>query len=274
MTTKIKLILLALLPAIALGGCAVVHQDEIGVKRTAGKLREETLSPGMYAVGPFSRVLKLPNHVINLEIALDLPSKEGLTVASEISILYRIDPDAAHKILSEAGEDYEASLLLSTFRSASADVCARFMAKDMHSGSRADIEAAIQERMTSLLANRGFIVEAVLLKSIKLPPGLSRAIEQRLEAEQDAMRMQFVLQQEQLEAERKMIAAKGTRDAQIVLSEGLTDRILKLRALETFLELAKSPNAKIIITDPTNPMQLEADSTGDVTPLRQNAKTE
>ena len=72
MTTKIKLILLALLPAIALGGCAVVHQDEIGVKRTAGKLREETLSPGMYAVGPFSRVLKLPNHVINLEIALDL----------------------------------------------------------------------------------------------------------------------------------------------------------------------------------------------------------
>ena len=239
---------------VALSGCAVVYQDEIGVKRTAGKLRSETLQPGIYFVGPLTRMLKLPSRVVNLEVKLDLPSREGLTVSSEISIIYRIDTKAAHKILSEAGSDYEQSLILSSFRSAAADVCARYMAKDMHSGSRAEIEAKIQERMTEILSTRGFIVESVLMKSIRLPSGLSRSIEMRLEAEQDSMRMQFVLERERQEAERKMIEAQGTRDAQQVLSEGLTEQILRLRALEAFILLANSPNAKIIITDPKSPL--------------------
>jgi regulator of protease activity HflC (stomatin/prohibitin superfamily) len=87
------------------------------------------------------------------------------------------------------------------------------------------------------------------MKSIQLPVGLSSSIEQKLQAEQDAMRMVFILEQEKLEAQRKIIEATGVKDAQKILSEGLTDQIIKIRSIEAFLELAKSANSKVIVTD-------------------------
>lgn len=256
MTYARPLLLLLIALLVATPGCAVVQQNEIGVKRTNGKLQEDTLGPGRYYVGPLSRMLKLPANIVNLEIQLDLPSQEGLSVGSDISILYRINPDKAHTVLSTAGPDYESSLILSSFRSASADVCAKFMAKDMHSGARSTIESQIQERMTELLGERGFIIEAVLLKSIRLPVGLSQSIEERLSAEQDSMRMKFVLEQERQEAERKMIEAVGERDANKIMNEELSEPILRMRAIEAFLMLSESPNAKVIITTPHAPMHM------------------
>jgi regulator of protease activity HflC (stomatin/prohibitin superfamily) len=111
--------------------------------------------------------------------------------------------------------------------------------------------------MSENLIDRGIIIEAVLMKSIQLPPGLSSSIEQKLQAEQDAMRMEFILQQEKLEAERKIIEATGTKDAQKILSEGLTDQIIKIRSIEAFIELSKSSNSKIIITDGKVPFLVE-----------------
>jgi regulator of protease activity HflC (stomatin/prohibitin superfamily) len=99
----------------------------------------------------------------------------------------------------------------------------------MHSGMRATIENEIKNRMDQILVPKN-IVESVLMKSIQLPNGLSSSIERKLQAEQDAMRMEFVLQQEKLEAERIIIEAKGTRDAQNIISEGLTDQIIKIRS--------------------------------------------
>jgi regulator of protease activity HflC (stomatin/prohibitin superfamily) len=107
----------------------------------------------------------------------------------------------------------------------------------MHSGMRSDIEKAIQIRMNEVLSPQGIDITAVLMKSIQLPVGLASSIEQKLQAEQEAMRMEFVLKTERLEAERKIIEANGTRDAQKILSEGLTDNILKLRSIEAFTEL-------------------------------------
>jgi regulator of protease activity HflC (stomatin/prohibitin superfamily) len=128
-----------------------------------------------------------------------------------------------------------------SFRSASADVCSQFLQKTCI-GMRATIENEIKNRMDQILSSQGIIVESVLMKSIQLPNGLSSSIERKLQAEQDAMQ-EFVLQQEKLEAERIIIEAKGTRDAQNIISEGLTDQIIKL---EAFKELSKSPNSKII----------------------------
>ncbi len=127
----------------------------------------------------------------------------------------------------------------------------------MHSGMRADIEKAIQVKMAEILAPQGIIVEAVLMKSIQLPRGLSTSIEQKLQAEQDTMRMKFILQQERLEAERKIIDAKGTRDSQKILSEGLTPEIIKIRSIEAFIELSKSVNSKVIITDGKTPYLIQ-----------------
>ncbi len=95
------------------------------------------------------------------------------------------------------------------------------------------------------------------MKSITLPNGLATSIEQKLQAEQDAMRMEFILKQERLEADRKIIAAKGTRDAQKILAEGLTEEILRLTSIEAFEKLSQSPNGKVIITDGKAPLLID-----------------
>lgn len=127
----------------------------------------------------------------------------------------------------------------------------------MHSGMRANIEQSIKNKMYELLEGSGIIIESVLMKSIKLPGGLAKSIEQKLQAEQDAMRMEFILKQEKLEADRKIIEAKGTRDAQKILAEGLTPEIIKLKSIEAFRELSKSTNSKIIVTDGEAPLLID-----------------
>lgn len=164
----------------------------------------------------------------------------------------------APEIIENIGDGYE-QIITSVFRSASADVCSEFMAKDMHSGKRAEIEAAIQSKMGDVLHERGIIKEAVLLKNISLPDGLYSSIEDRLQAEQEALRMQFILEQEKLEAQRKIVQAEGERDAQLILSEGLTDEILQLKSIEAFLKLADSPSSKIIVTDGGTPFLIQDD---------------
>ncbi|WP_276373904.1 prohibitin family protein [Chryseolinea sp. H1M3-3] len=247
---KIKLALLLSTIIVIVSSCTVVRQGEVGVKRKIGKLNQSIIQPGPVVINPFiTRVIKMPITTENIEITSNLPSKEGLNVAAIISILYRIQPEKAPAILENIGVNYEEIVITSVFRSAAADVCSRFFAKDMHSSERSVIEKAITEQMTKLLTPRGFDVQAVLLKNIQLPPGLARAVEEKLEAEQDAQRMEFLLDREKKEAQRKMIEAQGIRDAQKVISEGLNDQIIKWQSIEAFKQLSQSPNAKVIMTN-------------------------
>ncbi len=210
---------------------------------------------GAQGFNPFlTTIIKVPIRTVNIEVKLPLPSKEGLTVQSDISILYRVDGSMAPKIVEQIGPNYEEVMILPVFRSAVSDVAARYYAKDMHTGQRAEIEKSIRELMMGQLANRGFTIESVLLKSIVLPPGLTRAIEQKLEAEQDAQRMQFVLDKERQEALRRIIEAEGVRDAQKLISEGLTPLLIKFKAIEAFNKLSTSPNSKVIITNGDSPL--------------------
>ncbi|MFZ9719468.1 MAG: prohibitin family protein, partial [Chitinophagaceae bacterium] len=197
----------------------------------------------------------------NLEVRLDLPSKEGLTIRSQISILYHVKPEMAAEIMKNIGDGYENTVILSVFRSTAADVTARYMAKDMHTGQRAVIESEIASQMRKMLSTRGFDIEAVLLKSIQLPDGLSAAIQQKLEAEQQAQQMEFVLQREKQEAERKKIEAEGLRQAQIIISEGLNDFFIRWKSLEVFKELSKSPGTKVIVTDGKTPLLIGGEET-------------
>lgn len=244
MLPRLPLTLIAMLSF----GCATIRQGDVGVKRTFGRIDADPIQPGLKVFNPFvTRIIRVPVRTVNLEMALDLPSREGLNVRAEISILYRVLPDSAPEVISEIGPDYEDSVIVSTFRSAAADVSARYMAKDMHSGGRADIEAAVKTQMAKLLADRGFQVEAVLLKSIKLPAGLYQAVEDKLAAEQQAQQMEFVLQRERMEAERKRIAAEGERQAQDALAASLTPAVIEWGRIEAFRALALSDNAKVIV---------------------------
>jgi len=183
-------------------------------------------------------------------------------------IMYLLGVMKIPVILENLGQDYE-SIITSVFRSASSDVCAKFYAKDMHSGMRATIEEEIKNKMLVNLEKQADGIEliAVLMKSIQLPRGLASSIEQKLQAEQDAMRMEFIIQQAKLEAERKIIEAKAERDAQKILAEGLTDEIIKLRSIEAFNKLSQSNNSKVIITDGETPLLINQN----MPPFRQSA---
>lgn len=274
--------LLLLSGLLVSSGCVRVLQDEVAVKRKLGRINNEVLYPGANGFNPLTtRIFRVPTRTVNLEIAVGLPSKEGLTISSEMSILYRVDPKAAPEVLRSIGPEYEEALILPVFRSASADVCARYYAKDMHSAQRAKIEKAIGQRMMEVVGERGFIIEAVLMKSIVLPSGLARSIEVKLEAEQSSQRMKFVLEQERQEADRTIIAAEaqrkiaeirangraeaqkieaagraesekieavGTKEANDTVRAGLDEKILKYLSIEAYQNLAKSPNTKVIVS--------------------------
>lgn len=256
------LIASALLASL-LPGCAIIRPGDVGLKRRLGALDHDWHDPGAVLFNPLTtRVIRVPIRTVNLHVALSLPSAEGLNVESEISILYRLKADDTGRILEEVGADYEQSLILPTFRSAAADVSSRFLAKDMHTASRAAIEEAIRNRMMEIVGSRGFHIEAVLMKSIQLPTGLARAVESKLEAEQEAQRMQFVLQQEELEAKRKQIEAEGVRSAQEIVSSSLDENLLKWNSIEAFRHLATSPNTKVVVTQGGTPLLVDLPTEG------------
>jgi prohibitin 1 len=233
-----------------MSSCTVVRQGEVGVKRTFGKYSDKIYTSGLKGFNPFtSTIVKVPAQTINLEVRLDIPSKEGLTIGSEVSILYNIEPRKVPDLLRNLGIDYEASVVLPVFRSAVADISSKYFAKDMHSGNRGEIEKAIKDLMMKTMDGKGIYVENVLLKSIQLPRTLSKAIEEKLESEQQAQRMEFVLQGAKKEAERRIIEAEGVRDANKIISQGLTDKILQFKNIEAWLKLSESANSKVIITN-------------------------
>lgn len=255
-----KRILFFLIAVILLSSCAVVRPGQVAVKRKLGRLKPKVYDAGPVAFNFFTTsIVRVPVNLRNIEIVSNLPSKEGLTIRSEISILYNIRRDSAFSVIENIGMNYEEALILPVFRSAAADITSQFMAKDLHSGERSLIENEIKLRMAQILNKNGFEIQAVLMKNIILPDGLSKSIELKLSAEQDAQRILFEIEKTRNEADRRRIEAQGQSDAQKILAEGLTDRILKFNAIEAFRLLANSPNAKIIITDGDSPLMMNVD---------------
>jgi regulator of protease activity HflC (stomatin/prohibitin superfamily) len=217
---KSSIYLLAML-CLTSSSCTIIRQGEVGVKRRLGKIDPEYVQQGPKGYNFLTTtIIKVPTRTVNIEVKPDLPSKEGLTIRSEISILYRMKPEAAPKIIQNIGLNYETEVILPVFRSASADVTAKFLAKDMHSGERGQIEQAIRKQMTDILEPKGFVIDNVLMKSINLPSGLARTIEEKLQAEQEAQRMEFVKEREKRDAERKIIEAEGKKEIARIQAEG------------------------------------------------------
>jgi regulator of protease activity HflC (stomatin/prohibitin superfamily) len=279
-------IMIAVALSFVLFSCRVVRPGEVGIKSTFGRLGKSKTN-GVFIYNPFvTKIVKFPVRTINREVNLNLPSKEGLTINSEISILYRLKSKMVKDIIQEIGPDYD-KIITAVFRSAAADVSSRFYAKDMHSGERDKIEKEIAAKMNSILVPKGFEIEAVLLKAITLPAGLSLAIEAKLKSEQEAQRMEFIKQQETFEADRKIIEAEGEKKSRIIQAQGekevaqiraegmakaiaieaeanaaafkamqpsLTPLIIQMRQVEAFKNLSTSPNTKVIITDGRTPL--------------------
>ena len=233
---------------ILFSSCTVIRQGEVGVKRRLGKIDPQYVEQGPKGYNIFTTtILKVPTRIMNIEVKPDLPSKEGLTIRSEISILYRVKPEAAPKIVQNIGLNYESEVILPVFRSASADITSKFLAKDMHSGERAQIENAIRKQMTEILEPRGFVIDNVLMKSIRLPEGLARTIEEKLQAEQDAQRMEFVKEREKRDAERRIIEAEGKKEIARIQAEGEKNAaIIQAEARKKIFEIEAEGKANAV----------------------------
>jgi regulator of protease activity HflC (stomatin/prohibitin superfamily) len=177
----------------------------------------------------------------------EVPSKEGLTMELEGSLLYRIDPQKADDIYRTIGKDYEEIAVHPQIRSAIREVTASYEAKVLYSAERERIARETLELFRKLAGDRGIVAEAVLLRKIGLPDIVANAIQEKLRREQEAEQMKFVLQKEQQEAERKRIEAQGIADFQRIVAAGISPALLEWKGIEATEKLAMSPNSKVVV---------------------------
>ena len=233
---------------IALLQCfTIIPAGHTGVIDFLGYVSDNTLKPGVNIVNPMANVEKMSIKTQELKETMKVPSEEGLTIDLEMSLLFRLDSEKANEIYKTVGPNYVDIILVPQFRSVVRGVTARYEAKALYTASRDKLAGEIVEELEKLVGPRGITIEQAPLRQITLPSGLTKSIEEKLQAEQESQRMQFVLQRESQEADRKRIEAKGIADFQDIVSKGISEQLLKWKGIEATEKLANSQNSKVVI---------------------------
>jgi len=229
-------------------GITQIPAGHVGVIDFFGKVSERTLKSGVNVVNPMARVIKMSVQTKEMREQMQVLSKEGLSIALEISVLYRLDADSAAKVYKTiAGGNFEEIILVPQFRSISRAATASFQASALYSLEREQLAIQIQQELAKLVQPRGVIVESTPLRGVGLPPQLTEAIEQKQKADQESQRMEFILTKEQQEAERKRIEAQGIADFQRIVAAGISEQLLRWKGIEATLKIAESSNSKVVI---------------------------
>jgi len=234
-----------LILAIVLGFFSLVRivpAGHVGVVDLWGNVEEQVRKPGINLVNPFVNLVIMDIQTQELKETMQVPSKEGLTMQVDISILYRLSPEKASNIYKTIGKDYDEVVVVPQFRSAVREATVFYEAKALYTSSRDDITNKIFADLEKMLSERGVILEKVLLRAVQLPSTVSVAIEQKLKAEQESEQMKFVLTKESQEAERKVIEAKGIAEAQGIINKTLTQAYLQHEAIKAQMMMAGSSN--------------------------------
>ncbi|HEY4644062.1 MAG TPA: prohibitin family protein [Bacteroidota bacterium] len=225
-----------------------IPAGHVGVVDFFGVVSQTTLKSGINLVNPMAHVIKMSVQTTEMQEKMSVLSKEGLTIDLELSVLYRLDADSAANVYVKiAGGDFEKVVLIPQFRSISRSVTASFNASALYSTERERLGQTIQEDLATIMKLRGVVVESAPLRNVGLPPQLTQAIEEKQRADQESQRMQFILQKEQQEAERKRIEAKGIADFQRIVAQGISEQLLRWKGIEATLKIAESANAKVVV---------------------------
>ena len=241
------LVLLVAVVVVASSATSCVRTGHVGVVSVFGRVTGQTLSEGIHLKNPVASVTELSIKTQEIKEKAAVPSKEGLIMGLEASILYHLDPSQAATVYQSVGPTFAEVLLVPNFRSAIRAITAGNTAAALYSDGREGIAAQIMEDVRRQVAPRGIIVENVLLRDLQLPESLKHAIEAKQQAQQEAQRMEFVLQREKQEAERKRVEAAGIKDFQDIVSQGISDKLLEWKGIEATMELVKSQNSKVIV---------------------------
>src|SRR5258707_152641 len=245
------LVLVGIGVVIAFSSTSCIGTGHVGVVTMFGRVTGQTLSEGIHIINPVANVTELSIKTQEVKERANVPSKEGLIMGLEASILYHLDPAQAAQVYQQMGPTFAEVLLIPTFRSAMRAITAGNTAASLYSDGREGIALQILEDVRRQVAPRGVIVENVLLRDLQLPESLKHAIEAKQQAQQEAQRMEFVLQREKQEAERKRVEAAGIKDFQDIVSQGISEKLLEWKGIEATMELVKSPNSKVIIVGKT-----------------------
>jgi regulator of protease activity HflC (stomatin/prohibitin superfamily) len=255
-TVGIVIIVLGLL----LSAVKVIEPGKIGVQVLFGKVQDNVLESGLHIINPLVDVttfsIQTENYTMSAKSgegqvqgddAIRVLSSDGLEVTIDLSVLYRVSPSKAPFILQNIGINYEDKIVRPVTRTAIRDNAVNYQAVDLYSVKRQEFQFKINKTITDNFAKNGLEVQQVLVRNITLPATVRASIESKINAEQDAQKMQFVLQKERQEADRKRVEAQGIADYQKILSTGLSDKQLIYESIKAQKEIALSPNAKVII---------------------------
>ena len=247
---KRVVLFVALLLFVLVGACSsatFVKTGHVGVQTIFGRVTGNVLSEGIHFVNPLSSVNDISIRTQEIKEHAEVPSSEGLVFALETSLLFRLTPTKAAQVYQTNGPDYQDVIVFPTFRGAARTITASHAANALYSSAREAVGNQIMEELRKSMEPRGITVEAVLLRDIKLPDKLKDAIEAKQQAEQQAMQMEFVLNKERQEAERKRVEAQGIADFQRIVSQGLSEPLLQWKGIEATERLAQSQNSKVVI---------------------------
>ena len=238
----------AFLLVILLFSCITrVGTGHVGVLTLFGKVTGETLGEGIHLINPLKTNNELSIQTQTLKESASVPSSEGLMMSLDTSLIYHLNPDRASEVFQKIGADYENVVVEPTLRSAIREATASHTANALYTGEREMVGKQIYDQVTAQLNQRGLTVENVLLRDIQLPATLKAAIEAKQQAEQESLAMNFRLQKETQEAQRKRIEAAGVRDFQQIVAQGITPSLLEWKGIEATENLAKSANSKVVV---------------------------
>ena len=234
-----------------------IPTGNVGVLTLFGRVTGDVLGEGIHLINPLKAVKKLSVQTQSIKESANVPSNEGLILALDTSLLFRLDRSKAAQVFQTVGENYAEKIVEPTLRAAIRASTSSHTANALYTNARELVQQQIQDELTTQLAARGVIVEAVLLRDVQLPAMLKGSIEAKQQAEQDALRMSFILQKEKQEAERKRIEAQGIADFQKIVAQGISPQLLEWKGIEATEKLALSSNTKIVVIgNPKNGLPL------------------
>lgn len=236
-----------------------IEAGSVGVQVLFGKTQENVLDAGLHMVNPLVEIktfdVKTQNYTMSAvhsegdkdgDDAIRVLSADGLEVAIDVTVLFKVTPTEAPFIYNTIGTEYKDVIIRPMSRTKMRDFAVYYDAVSLYSSKRDEFQSRVVKALEADLKKRGLILEQVLVRNIMLPESVRKTIESKINAEQEAQKMQFVLQKEKQEADRKRVEAQGIADYQRIISSELNDKLLQYEQINTNKELAKSPNAKVV----------------------------
>ena len=217
-------------------------------QRFSGGLDTENIyEPGFHIIAPWNEMYRYDVREQVVEEEMKVLSSNGLDIKVDVTVRYNPRYTQIGELHQEFGSNYENSLVRPEVRSSVRKIIGRFTPEELYASKRDEVQILIEEDLSQVLENNYIDLQAILIRDIELPERVKNAIEKKLQAEQTALEYQYILQQEEQEAERRIIEANAKAEANRILNASLSDKILTDKGIEATLELAKSPNSKVVV---------------------------